>query len=119
MQYMLLIYGDEKAGMNMSPEEQEASMGEWFGYTEELRASGAMAAGDALQPTGTATTVSQVNGDDALITDGPFAETREQLGGYYLLNVADLDEAIVWAKKCPGARTGKIELRPVMEFDQG
>ena len=107
MQYMLLIYGDEKAGMTMSPEEQEASMGEWFGYTEELRASGAMAAGDALQPTGTATTVSQANGGDALITDGPFAETREQLGGYYLLNVADLDEAIVWAKKCPGARYGQ------------
>ena len=119
MQYMLLIYGNEKAGMNMSPEEQEASMGEWFGYTEELQASGAMAAGDALQPTTTATTVSQPNGDDALITDGPFAETREQLGGYYLLNVADLDEAIAWAKKCPGARYGKIELRPVMEFDQG
>jgi hypothetical protein len=78
-----------------------------------------MAAGDALQPTMTATTVSQPNGGDALITDGPFAETREQLGGYYLLNVADLDEAIAWAKKCPGARTGKIELRPVMEFDQG
>ena len=85
MQYMLLIYGDEKAAMNMSPEEQEASMGEWFGYTEELRAAGAMAAGDALQPTGTATTVSQANGGEALITDGPFAETREQLGGYYLL----------------------------------
>jgi hypothetical protein len=63
--------------------------------------------------------VSQANGDDALITDGPFAETREQLGGYYLLDVANLDEAIAWAKKCPGARTGKIELRPVMEFDQG
>ena len=119
MQYMLLIYGDEKAGMDMSPAEQEARMGEWFQYTEDLRSSGAMVAGDALQPTGTATTVSQPNGGDALITDGPFAETREQLGGYYLLNVADLDEAIAWAKKCPGARTGKIELRPVMEFDQG
>ena len=94
-------------------------MGEWFQYTEDLRSSGAMVAGDALQPTGTATTESQPNGGDALITDGPFAETREQLGGYYLLNVADLDEAIAWAKKCPGARTGKIELRPVMEFDQG
>ena len=119
MQYMLLIYGDEKAGMAMTPEEQESSMGEWFRYTEDLRSSGAMVAGDALQPTATATTVSQPNGGDALITDGPFAETREQLGGYYLLNVADLDEAIAWAKKCPGARTGKIELRPVMEFDQG
>ena len=119
MQYMLLIYGDETAAMAMTPEEQESSMGEWFQYTEELRQSGAMAAGDALQPTTTATTVSQPNGGDALITDGPFAETREQLGGYYLLNVADLDEAIGWAKKCPGARYGKIELRPVMEFDQG
>ena len=119
MQYMLLIYGDENAGMNMTPAEQEASMGEWFQYTEDLRSAGAMVAGDALQPTTTATTVTQPNGGDALITDGPFAETREQLGGYYLLNVADLDEAIGWAKKCPGARTGKIELRPVMEFDQG
>ena len=119
MRYLLLIYGDENGGADMSEADQAAEMQKWFAYTEDLKASGAMVAGDALQPTGTATTVSQANGDDALITDGPFAETREQLGGYYLLNVADLDEAIVWATKCPGARYGKIELRAVMEFDQG
>ena len=119
MRYMLLIYGDETAGADMSPEEQEARMGEWFQYTEDLRSSGAMQAGDALQPTATATTVSRGGDGNTLVTDGPFAETREQLGGYYLLDVKDLDEAIEWAGKCPGAQTGKIELRPIMEFDQG
>ena len=119
MQYMLLIYGNEQAGMSMSPEEQEASMGEWFAYTEELASSGAMKCGDALQPTPTATTVTRGDDGGALVTDGPFAETREQLGGYYLIDVKDLDEAIEWARKCPGSRHGKIELRPIMEFDQG
>ena len=119
MRYMLLIYGDETAGADMSPEEQEARMGEWFQYTQDLQSSGAMQAGDALQPTATATTVTRGEDGNALVTDGPFAETREQLGGYYLLDVKDLDEAIEWAGKCPGAQTGKIELRPIMEFDQG
>ena len=113
MQYMLLIYGDEQAGANMSPEEQEASMGEWFQYTDDLRKSGAMVAGDALQPTTTATTVSQPNGGDALITDGPFAETREQLGGYYLIDAKNLDEATAIAAKIPGARYGCVEVRPI------
>ena len=117
MQYMLLIYGDEKAGMDMTPEEQESSMGEWFRYTEDLRSSGAMVAGDALQPTATATTVSQPNGGDALITDGPFAETREQLGGYYLLECKDLDDALNWASRIPEAKTGAIEVRPVMDYE--
>ena len=117
MQYMLLIYGDEKAGMAMTPEEQESSMGEWFRYTEDLRSSGAMVAGDALQPTATATTVSQPNGGDALITDGPFAETREQLGGYYLLDCSDLDDAIGWAARIPDAASGSVEVRPVMDYE--
>jgi hypothetical protein len=119
MRYMLLIYGDETAGADVSPQEQEARMGEWFQYTQEMRDAGVMQAGDALQPTATATTVSAPNGGEPLVTDGPFAETREQLGGFYMLDVTDLDEAIKWAQKCPGARTGRIELRPVMEFDQG
>ncbi len=119
MRYMLLIYGDEKAGMDMNEEESNAVMGEWFAYTEELRGAGASTAGDALQPTSTATTVTRGDDGGALVTDGPFAETREQLGGYYLLDVKDLDEAIEWARKCPGSKSGKIELRPVMEFDRG
>ena len=116
MQYMLLIYGNENGGSDTSETEQRAMLQEWFDYTEELRSAGVMKAGDALQPTATATTVRD-DGGEALVTDGPFAETKEQLGGYYLLDVADLDEAIRWAHKCPGARTGTIELRPVVVFD--
>jgi len=116
MQYMLLIYGNENGGSDTSETEQRAMLQEWFEYTEELRSAGVMKAGDALQPTATATTVRD-DGGEALVTDGPFAETKEQLGGYYLLDVADLDEAIRWAHKCPGAKTGTIELRPVVVFD--
>jgi hypothetical protein len=112
---MLLIYGDESGRGNLGEAEQEAEMAKWFGYTEEMRSAGVMSAGDALQPTATATSVRDKDGE-AMVTDGPFAETREQLGGYYLLDVPDLDEAIKWAHKCPGARYGTIELRPVMEF---
>jgi hypothetical protein len=117
MQYMLLIYGDENGGSDRSEADQQATMQEWFDYTNELRGAGVMKAGDALQGTATATSVRD-KGGEPLVTDGPFAETKEQLGGYYLLDVADLDEAIRWAHKCPGARSGTIELRPVMEFDQ-
>ena len=119
MRYLLLIYGNESSGMDMSEEEQNAVMGEWFAYDQAIRAAGATSAGEALQPTATATTVTRGDDGGALVTDGPFAETREQLGGYYLLDVKDLDEAIEWARKCPGSKNGKIELRPIMEFDQG
>ena len=115
MRYMLLIYGDESAYSNVSEADQEAEMAKWFSYTEEMRNAGVSTAGDALQPTATATSVRD-NGGEPLVSDGPFAETKEQLGGYYLLEVADLDEAIKWAHKCPGARSGTIELRPIMEF---
>ena len=116
MQYMLLIYGDENGGGAGTEEEQQAEMAKWFAYTEEMRSAGVMKAGDALQPTATATSVRD-EGGEALVTDGPFAETKEQRGGFYILDVADLDEAIKWAHKCPGARTGTIELRPIMVFD--
>ena len=115
MQYMLLIYGNESARGEGSEAEQQAEMQKWFDYTEEMRSAGAMKAGDALQPTATATSVRD-NGGEPLVTDGPFAETKEQLGGYYLLDVADLDEAIKWAHKCPAAPVGTIELRPIQEF---
>jgi hypothetical protein len=115
MRYMLLIYGNESARGGGSEAEQQAEMQKWTDYTEEMRSAGAMVAGDPLEPTATATSVRD-NGGEPLVTDGPFAETKEQLGGYYLLDVADLDEAIKWAHKCPGARYGTIELRPIMEF---
>jgi hypothetical protein len=115
MRYMLLIYADESQMGNASEAEQQAEMQRWSAYTEAMREAGVSLAGDALQPTATATTVRE-NGGQPLVTDGPFAETREQLGGYYLLDVPDVDEAIKWANRCPGAKYGSIELRPIMEF---
>ena len=117
MKYLLLIYGDEKAGANGSKEEIDAMMGEYGAYTEALQKAGVMLGGEALHPTSSATTV-RVKGGKKAITHGPFAETKEQLGGYYVVEGKNLDEAIEWAAKCPGARVGSIEVRPVMEFDQ-
>jgi hypothetical protein len=113
MQYMLLIYDDPAAWGAMSEEDTRAIMGEYFAYTEELRAAGAFVAGDALQPTTTATSV-RVRGDETLTTDGPFAETKEALGGYYVIDVETLDEALEWAARIPSARIGTIEVRPVV-----
>jgi hypothetical protein len=115
MRYMLLIYGDESGWANLSEAETEAEMGKWYAYTQEMQDAGVSTAGEALQPTSTATCVRD-NGGEPLVTDGPFAETREQLGGYYLLDVPNLDEAIKWAHKCPAAKSGTIELRPIQEF---
>lgn len=116
MKYMLLIYGGESAMAAASPQEQEAEMAKWFAYTDDLRSAGVMMAGDALHPTATATSV-RVRDGKAITTDGPFAETKETLGGYYLLDVPTLDVALDWAAKCPGAAYGTIEVRPLMEFD--
>ena len=117
MQYLLLIYGEEQAGANMSKEDMDAMMGDYNAYTEALQQAGVMAGGEALHPTSAATTVRVQNGKQ-LTTHGPFAETKEQLGGYYQINCANLDEAIEWAAKCPGARSGSIEVRPVVDFSQ-
>jgi hypothetical protein len=118
MRYLLLIYGDESTYGQMSEAELQADMQKWFEYTNALREAGATSGGEALQPTTTATSVRDDNGSP-LVTDGPFAETREQLGGYYVLDVENLDEAIKWAHRCPGVNYGTIELRPIQEFDQG
>ncbi len=117
MQFMLLIYDDESVWTSMPEEERNAVMGEYFAYTEALKKAGKYVAGDALQPTETAKSV-RVRDGGTTTTDGPFAETKEQLGGYYLLDVENLDDAIEAAAECPGARYGTIELRPLMEFDQ-
>ena len=116
MQYMLLIYDNEKMWPSMNEKERNALMGEYFAFTEEVKKSGKLVAGDALQATSTATTVRVRNGKP-LTTDGPFAETKEQLGGYYLVEAKDLDEAMALAAKIPSARFGSIEVRPIMKFD--
>lgn len=115
MRYLCLIYADEEADANMSEAEMGAIMEAYGKYTEELQAAGAMLAGEALQPISTATTV-QVRNGGTLTTDGPFAETKEQLGGFYMIEAKDLDEAIAWAAKIPSATVGSIEVRPIMEF---
>ena len=113
MNYMLLIYDDEALWGSMSDEERGRIFQEYGAYTQELRDKGAFVAGDPLQPTSTATTV-RVRDGEQLATDGPFAETKEQLGGYYIVDVDTLDEAIEWAGRIPSARLGSIEVRPVM-----
>ena len=115
MQYMLLIYDDESHWRDLPEGERNSIMQEYFSFTEALRDSGKYVAGDALQPTGTAKSV-QVREGAPLTTDGPFAETKEQLGGYYLVDVDSEDEALEWAARIPSARWGTIEVRPVVVF---
>ena len=115
MRYMQLIYNAEADGAKLTPKESQANFGAWMSYTQELRDRKAMLAGEPLQPTATATTVGGRDGK-TLSTDGPFAETKEQLGGFYILECKDLDEAIEWAAKMPNAPRGSVEIRPVMEF---
>src|SRR5258708_11133952 len=113
MQYMLLIYGEEKKMADTSEAEKGKVWGEYMSFTKSIKDKGQMVAGDALQPTSTATTVRVRDGKTAK-THGPFAETREQLGGYYLVEAKDLDEACAIAARIPGARMGSIEVRPIM-----
>src|SRR6266542_266999 len=116
MHYMCLIYSDEQIGPNMPEDERNAFMGEYFTFTESIRESGNFVAGDALQPTSTATTV-RVRNCETLVTDGPFAETREQLGGYYMVAAKAAAEALAIAARIPGDRHGSIEVRPLMVFE--
>jgi hypothetical protein len=116
MRYILLINTNEADEAARSDEENEAVYEAYYGFTNELRESGGYLGGEALQPTSTATTV-RVHDGKTMTTDGPYAETKEQLGGYYLIEAADLDEAIGWAAKIPGAKEGAIEVRPIMEFE--
>ena len=116
MQYMLLIYDNEKLWNDLPKEESEKLFGEYMQFTNDIKTSGHMRSGDALQPVATATTV-RVRGGKTQTTDGPFAETKEQLGGYYLIEAKDLDEAVKIAAKIPSAKLGSIEIRPVMNFN--
>jgi hypothetical protein len=118
MKYMLLIYGDQAARAGMTEQDQQQEMQEYFAYNQELRTRGAMVSGESLMPVTAATTV-RVRDSKMLTTDGPFAETKEQLGGYYVITAKDLDEAIELAAKIPGAKHGSIEVRPIWEFNAG
>jgi hypothetical protein len=117
MKYLCLIYDNEKNMSAMSPSDSEAFMGEYFVFTDGIRKSGHYIAGEALQPVQTATTVRIRNGKVST-TDGPFAETKEQLGGFYLIEARDLNDALQVASKIPSARLGSIEVRPVMTFSR-
>ena len=115
MQYMLLIYGAEAAMAKASPADLQAMMAEYQAFTEGVVAQGKFKAGDRLQPIAAATTV-RVQGGKTLATDGPFAETREQLGGYYIVEADALDDAIAIAARIPAARTGSVEIRPIFVY---
>ena len=113
MKYLLLIYENEGNFAKVTEEEGNRIFAEYMDYTKGIRKAGNYIGGEALQPIATATTVRQRNGK-TLTTDGPFAETKEQLGGYYLVEAKDLDEAIKLAGGIPAVRTGSIEVRPIM-----
>lgn len=115
MKYLCLIYEDETSWQKMPKAESDRMMADYGALSGDLKKSGKLIAGEALQPTITATTVRVRNGA-TLATDGPFAETKEQLGGFYLVEAADLNDAIQIAAKIPSARHGSIEVRPIMTF---
>ena len=116
MRYLLLIYSEETRTAP-DPGEAEKVMNEYWAYSEAIEKAGISKGGDALQESSTATTV-RVKDGQRTVTDGPFAETREVLGGYYLIDVPDLDAAIEWAERCPGSKYGSVEVRPIMEFGE-
>lgn len=122
MQYLLLIYGDETTAPQPGDEraggEMAGELDAYNAFTEDIQKRGLFKAGEALHPSTAATTV-RVRDGRTLTTDGPFAETKEQLGGFYLIDARDLDEAIEVAAKIPGARYGSIEVRPVWDFPAG
>ena len=115
MKYLCLIYDEEKRFATMSKSDMDALMGEYFAFTKDIQKSGHLLGGNDLQPTRNATTVRVRNGRTST-TDGPFAETKEQLGGYYLIEAKDLNDAIQVASRIPSVKTGSIEVRPIMVF---
>jgi hypothetical protein len=116
MQYMLLIHSDESAYATMTEAEGKQLMDGYWKFTEELQKAGGLVASHRLTPTHTATTV-RVRKGETLLTDGPFAETKEQFGGYYLIEAANLDEAIKWATKIPTVKYGCVEVRPIWDME--
>ena len=116
MKYLLALIGDETGWADRTPEERAAAMQGWDEYTRATIDAGVHLGGEGLQPSATATTVKIQAEGEPIVSDGPFAETKEQLGGYYLLDCKDLDEALAWAKRIP-MPGGTVEVRPVMDYD--
>jgi hypothetical protein len=112
MQYVILIYGNEAAMLNAPKEASSQMLAAYVAYTEAIKKAGVLIGSNRLRPTSEATTVRAPGGKQSVV-NGPFAETKEQLGGYYLIEAADLDAALSWAARCPGAHHGSIEVRPV------
>jgi hypothetical protein len=115
MKYMLLLYGERDAGPAPGTPEFGQMLEEYMAATEEMRRAGVLLDSSPLQPTGSASTV-RVRGDSTQVSDGPFAEIKEMLGGYYLIDCSDLDDAVRWAAMIPAAKYGSIEIRPLMQM---
>jgi hypothetical protein len=116
MKYLLTLFGDEARWADMTPEQLAAGMKEWDRFTRDAIDAGVHLGGEGLQPSATATTVKIQESGEPIVSDGPFAETKEQLGGYYLLDCKDLDDALAWAKRIP-MPGGTVEVRPVMDYE--
>jgi hypothetical protein len=116
MKYLLALIGDESRYADRPPEDMQEAMKAWDAFTNEAIEAGVHLGGEGLQPSATATTVKIQESGEPIVSDGPFAETKEQLGGYYLLDCTDLDEVLEWAKKIP-MPGGTVEVRPVMDYD--
>ena len=112
MQYLLTLYADESGWGKMTPEQQQQGVAAYAAYTEALRSAGVLVNSNRLRPSATATTLRTNNGKTQVL-DGPFAESKEQLGGYYLIEASDLDAAMQWAARCPGVQHGVVEVRAV------
>jgi hypothetical protein len=112
MQYLLMLYANEGGWSRMTKAEQEQGVAAYAAYTDALKKSGALQGSNRLQPSSSATTVRIADGKSQVL-DGPYAETKEQLAGYYLIDVADLDAALAWAARCPAASHGIVEVRSV------
>jgi hypothetical protein len=115
MQYLLLLYSNESGWNELTEAQQKEGVAAYHAYTEALRQAGALVGSNRLQDTPSATTVRISNGKSQVL-NGPYADTHEQLGGYYLIDVPDLDAALSWAARCPGAHHGVIEVRPVWQY---
>jgi len=117
MQYLLMLYVDQSGWTRLTKEQQEQGSAAYTAYTQALKKAGALVGANRLQPTTVATTVREANGKTQVL-DGPYAESKEQLGGYYLIDVPDLDAALSWAARCPAANHGVVEVRPIWEMQE-
>jgi hypothetical protein len=117
MQYLFLLYSNDSQWDKMSPEQQQQGAAAYFAYTKALQEAGVFVGSNRLRPAATATRVNASNGKTQVL-DGPFADTKEQLGGYYLIEAPDLDSALAWAGRCPGAHHGTVEVRAIWDMSQ-